>query len=244
MRVVISQPTFFPWVGTFEKIRIADIYVHLDDVSFSKGGFTNRSLIKTPEGPRWLTVPVQGLHLGQRINEVRVDNRQDWRRRHIDVLAHQYRKARFRSDMLGLVESVYSRSEWTLVSELSIGSIESVCAYFGLVPSRGFTRSSLIRASGAKSQKVLGIVKALGGTTYICGAGNQRVKDRYLDHGTFEDRGIRIEYMNYLKVPYGQLHGPFTPMVSVLDLIANEGQKGRAVFSSTAVHWRLKCESD
>ena len=45
--VVISQPMFFPWVGMFEQIALADVYVHYDDVQFSKGSFTNRVQLKT-----------------------------------------------------------------------------------------------------------------------------------------------------------------------------------------------------
>ena len=62
-RVVISQPMLFPWVGLFEQIRAADVYVHYDDVQFSKGSFTNRVQIKTARGPRWLTVPGASVHV-------------------------------------------------------------------------------------------------------------------------------------------------------------------------------------
>ena len=37
--VVISQPMYFPWVGMLEQMRLADVFVHLDDAQFSKGGF-------------------------------------------------------------------------------------------------------------------------------------------------------------------------------------------------------------
>ena len=50
--VVISQPMYFPWPGFFELIAAADVYVHLDDVQFSKGGFTNRIQLKTVQGKR------------------------------------------------------------------------------------------------------------------------------------------------------------------------------------------------
>ena len=47
--VVISQPMLFPWVGMFEQIRLADVYVHYTDVQFSKGSFVNRVQIKTAD---------------------------------------------------------------------------------------------------------------------------------------------------------------------------------------------------
>ena len=32
--VAIHQPNFFPWLGFFDKIRRADVFVFLDDVSY------------------------------------------------------------------------------------------------------------------------------------------------------------------------------------------------------------------
>ena len=75
MKIVISQPMFFPWVGLFEQIRLADIYVHYDDVQFSKGSFVNRVQIKTNKGTQWLTVPLQNLTLGQEIREVQLSQK-------------------------------------------------------------------------------------------------------------------------------------------------------------------------
>ena len=66
--VVVSQPMFFPWVGMFEQIRLADAYVHYTDVQFSKGSFVNRVQIKTADGFRWLTVPLKNVALGQNID--------------------------------------------------------------------------------------------------------------------------------------------------------------------------------
>ena len=40
----------------FEQINFADIYVHYDDVQYSKGHFQDRVQIKTDKGFKWLTV--------------------------------------------------------------------------------------------------------------------------------------------------------------------------------------------
>ena len=81
-RVVISQSMLFPWVGLLEQVRLADAFVHYDDVQFSKGSFVNRVQLKTPQGVRWMTVPLHDLHLGQRIDEVRIAPAGEWRARH------------------------------------------------------------------------------------------------------------------------------------------------------------------
>ena len=82
MNIVISQPMFFPWVGMFEQIRLADTYVHYSDVPFSKGSFVNRVQVKTAQGTPWMTVPLKSFSIGQSICDVEIDDQKDWRRKH------------------------------------------------------------------------------------------------------------------------------------------------------------------
>src|SRR5579859_2121403 len=238
MRVVICQPMLFPWVGTFEKIRLSDIYVHYDDVLFSKGSFINRVQIKTPASRTWLTVRLRGLHMNQRILEVHIDTQQAWKRRHLNLLALHYRWAPFKDDMLNIVAALYDR-DVAHIAELSIASIEAVCAYYAIIPPGGFVRSSHLKTLGSKSERLVSIVQALSGTVYLCGAGNQRVEQRYLDHELLEAHGIQVEYIKYQKLAYPQLYGEFTPYVSILDLIANRGPAGRDVLVSQSIHWKI-----
>jgi hypothetical protein len=232
MKVVISQPMFFPWVGMFEQIRLADVYIHYGDVQFSKGSFTNRVQIKTAQGSKWLTVPLQQLSLGQSIDEVLLDTRTDWRRQHLDQLRQAYAAAPYRRDMLALVESVYELPH-TTIGQLSRDTMMAGCSYYGLDAGRRFVEVGELGIGGASSQRVCEIVKALGGTRYITGLGARH----YLDHQLFEDAGIRVEYMDYRKLPYPQQHGEFTPYVSLLDLIANTGPQGIEYIVSGTQHW-------
>src|SRR6185437_13872514 len=89
-------------------------------------------------------------------------------------------------------------------------------------------------ADGTSSRRVLNIVLALGGSRYITGHGARQ----YLDHELFDRAGVRVEYMNYLKIPYAQLHGGFTPYVSALDLIANMGPSGASCIRSGTIYWK------
>ena len=43
MKVAIHQPEHFPYLGFFEKMKHADLFVILDDVQYSKGNWQNRN---------------------------------------------------------------------------------------------------------------------------------------------------------------------------------------------------------
>jgi hypothetical protein len=233
MTVVISQPMFFPWVGLFEQIRLADVYVHYLDVQFSKGSFVNRVQIKVPDGFRWLTAPLKNLALGQKIEEVETDPAPGWRKRHLEFLAQAFRGAPHARDALGIVEEVYA-SPSHRIADLAIAGMERVLDYFGLAAGRRFLRSPDLGIGGAGSARVLDIVKSLGGSVYVTGHG---ARD-YLAHEEFERAGIRVEYMDYRRTPYPQLHGDFNPHVSILDLIANVGRAGIECIHSGTAHWK------
>jgi hypothetical protein len=232
-RVVISQPMFFPWVGLFEQIRLADVYVHYDDVQFSKGHFVNRVQVKTAQGSRWLTVPLKQFHLGQQIDQVCLDDAQPWRQRHLALLSQAYRDAPFLDTMLKLVRDVYEQRVRSL-ADFAIVSMDSVCRFLELTGQTEFLRSSVLAVQGTSSRRVLDLVRHVGGDVYITGHGARN----YLDHEQFEANGIRVEYIDYQKRPYPQLHGEFTPFVSVLDLIANVSTSGRDLMVSPTVYWK------
>ena len=233
MNVVISQPMYFPWVGMLEQVRLADHFVFYDDVQFSKGSFVNRVQIKTAAGIKWLTVPIHGLTLGQRIQHVQIDSRMDWRRQHIDMLRQAYAAAPYLKDMLRLVEAAFDENPKS-IGDLSRFSMLTLSDYFGLKPRECFQYIQELGIPGAGSSRVLDIVLSLGGNIYITGHGARN----YLDHEAFARVGVDVRYMNYSCSQYQQLHGQFTPYVSALDLVANCGVEGKKLIQPATINWK------
>lgn len=233
MNVVISQPMLFPWVGLFEQIKLANRFVHYDDAQFSKGSFTNRVQMWDGNKTSWMSVPVIHTHVKTAINEIEIDYKKNWQHKHLERLKQSYAKAPFKTDMLEVVQSVYASNHQNIAS-LSIASIEATCRYFNLVEPGFFIRASQLGIVGKSSKRVINIVKHLGGTSYITGHGAKQ----YLDHELFEAEGILVDYMDYRMKPYQQLGDDFTPYISILDLIANCGTKGKEAISSGTKNWK------
>ena len=232
MNIVISQSMYFPWVGLLEQIRLADIFIHYDDVQFTKG-FFNRVQLKTASGIKWMTVPLRDYHRGQRINEVLIDNRIDWRTKHRTMLKQAYLKAPFRDEMLSLVDQIFKK-DYEILADISRKSMLSLAKYFDLIGNRKFIDSMKVAVPGSGSNRIHDISVKERASIYLTGYGARN----YLDHEMFEKSGIRVNYMNYRMKPYPQLHGEFTPYVSALDLIANCGKEGADVICSEAIYWK------
>lgn len=234
MNIVISQSMYFPWVGMLEQIRLADVFVHYDDVQFSKGSFTNRVQIKQASGSTvWMTVPLQNLKLGQRIDEVRIKDHQLWLDRHLMILKSSFAQAPYAQDALDLAQSVL-KVPYNNIAQLARASLLALADYFALAVNTRFIDSSSLNITGAGSQRVFDIVRTLQGTRYITGHGALH----YLDHDLFEQAGIEVAYMQYQCKAYPQSYGAFTPYVSALDLIAHTGSAGIDYIVSKPIHWR------
>lgn len=232
MKAVISQSMYFPWVGLLEQVRQADVFVHYDDVQFTRG-FYNRVQMKTPRGTQWLTVPLRDQHRGQLIDEVLVDDRSDWRSQHLDLLKQAYANAPYCQEMLALVEQVFNQPIGSL-ADVSRNSIVALAGYFDLAQDTRFVGSRELGVGGSSSQRLRDLCVSLGAGIYVTGHGARN----YLDHQIFEDKSIEVQYMKYNCMPYPQMHGDFTPYVTGLDLVANCGNEGRRVIESKAINWR------
>jgi len=230
-KIVIHQPLFFPWVGMFEQLRLADVYLHYDDAPITRsGGVVNRIKVKTANGSVWMTAPI--TRKGDvEIRDVQIRNDRNWCKKHLRCLEQSYARSPHVHDMLDIVNEIYSQQHDRLAA-LNIRALERVAAYFGLAPEFRLTSELAARSTG--STKVLELVNLVRGDVYITGHGARN----YLDHQSFEERGVRVEYMDYKRKPYPQLHGEFDPHVSILDLIANMGPGGREVICSESIHWK------
>lgn len=232
-RVVITQPMYFPWVGILEQARLADVFVHYDDVQLASRSFSNRVQVKTSVGAQWLTVPIRRHSRGCLINEVEVDYRTDWQRSHKDKLKQAYSAAPFKSDMLDLVEQVIS-IKYNNLAELSIATTMSLLNYFSLNTNKTFFRSRDLKIGDSSTRRLVNICGRLQARAYLTGHGAKN----YLQHEAFEAEGIDVEYIDYGMVPYPQLHGPFTPYVTALDLVAHCGRDGAANIAGKPIAWR------
>ena len=85
-----------------------------------------------------------------------------------------------------------------------------------------FLRSSeLTNIQGQKTDRVIDILKRVGATYYICGPS----ASSYMEPEKFDAAGIPFEYMKYNYPEYKQLHPPYDPFVTILDLLFMVGDE-------------------
>jgi hypothetical protein len=223
MIVAIHQPNFLPWLGYFYKMARCDRFVLLDSVSFAKGSYTNRVQIKTPQGPQWLTVPVQTKgKLGAPICEILTDENVDWRGKICKTLETNYKACPHYQPYGDQIREIIASSGEGL-SELNIRLIEYLARQFEItVPT---CRSTALHATGKAAELLAAICRELGATTYLSGSGGAN----YQDEQTFQTAGLELTYANYSHPRYRQAFGDFAAGLSAVDLLLNCGPGSAAI---------------
>ncbi|MEB3238271.1 MAG: WbqC family protein [Candidatus Sericytochromatia bacterium] len=214
-RVVIHQPDFLPYLGFFDRLLDCDLFILLDHVQFTKGGWHNRDRIKSPEGPRWLTVPVQSP-TGLAIAEVRLTADATWPDRHLRQLAEAYRKAPGYAEVRGSLEALY-RDLPAGLADFNMRGLVWLMEVFGItVP---VVRSSSLRPQGRSNAMLVDLLQKVGATEYLSGVGARA----YFDPEVFAKVGVPVLWQDFRHPFHPQLHGAFEPFLSSIDLLMNLG---------------------
>ncbi|HVE12071.1 MAG TPA: WbqC family protein, partial [Elusimicrobiota bacterium] len=59
MIVALHQPHFCPWLGYFDRMRQADLFVLLDHVAHQPESYASRVRVKSGDASQWLSVPLE-----------------------------------------------------------------------------------------------------------------------------------------------------------------------------------------
>jgi hypothetical protein len=215
MLITIHQPQYLPWLGYLDKIDKADVFVILDNVQFKKNEWQNRNRIKTAQGHQWITVPVL-YRFPEKINEVRINNKANWGRKHLQALITNYSKSTYFDNYKSFFEDIFSRS-WDRLVDINIEIIKFLISALDL-------KTKLVIASDLKlreepTERLVDICKMLDGNRYLAGKDG----NKYMNLELFEQEGIDVIFQDFKHPVYHQLFGDFEPCMSAIDLLFNCG---------------------
>jgi len=210
IRVGIHQPNYAPWLGYFAKMASVDVFVFLDDCQMPIGrSYVSRVQVRGREGAEWMSIPVQRV-CGEAINAVRFAE-PSWPRKHLGKLKANYGRCHFFNSVMETIRPIYENPGEHLAT-FNMQIIRALASHVGLSP-RFYLASELgINSSG--TQRLIDIVRRVGGTTYVSGLGGVN----YQDPVAFKAAKLELDVRCYHPIPYPQ-QGEFIPGLSVLDAL-------------------------
>ena len=216
-KVAILQSNYIPWKGVFDMISQVDVFVFFEDVDYTNRDWRTRNKIRTNNGSKWLTVPVQKMPRGTKIFDIKISNDGKWQKKHKSTISQSYAKARYFQDYKWILDEIYD-NDWDSLSEFNIHTTQIICRVLGIECE--FVNSKDLGTTGIKDDKLISICKSLSADYYLSGPS---AKD-YINSDKFEEEGIELAYIDYSGyLEYEQVQGDFEHYVSVLDVIFNCG---------------------
>jgi hypothetical protein len=211
--VAIMQPYFFPYIGYFQLIAAANIFVLYDDVQYIKNGWSNRNRILRFGGPGWLTFPVEaGPHRGA-YAERHYRAKPEDRAAVLRLVEESYSGAPFYADTMPLVEAIMAHSE-TSVAAFNRNLIETLCRRLEI--GTEIMSSSLISKDASLSGqcRVIAICEALGARRYVNPSGGAGL----YDDASFRRHGIELDFLKPSIERYDQ-GVEWVPGLSIIDVL-------------------------
>jgi hypothetical protein len=224
--VAIHQPTFFPWLGYFNKIARCDQFVVLDSVQFPKKGGTwsNRVKLLLNGHAGWVTMPVERNYHGVRsYAEMCIDNSTPWRDKLVQTIRTNYGAAAHFEDVFPSIEELI-RNPTSGLTDYNLSAILYLAKALGVETAK-IVLASGTKADGAGTDLLVSITKGVSGTAYLCGGG----ASGYQEDEKFAAAGLELAYQDFKHPVYEQANtAEFVPGLSVIDALMNCGFEGTA----------------
>jgi len=193
-------------------------------VQYTKNDWRNRNIIKTPNGTKWLTIPLRPS-LGTAIDEVVIGD-DSWVERHIRSLELSYRRAAAYAQVSAwLFENLRLAAKIRALSACNEHLLRVFCERLHI--RTAFYRSTEVLSrntlvSLGKTERLIRLCREVGADCYLSGPAAKA----YIDLTAFEQNKIGLRWMSYEGYrDYPQCWGPFAPRVSIVDLLLNCGDE-------------------
>ncbi len=215
MRIAIHQPDYIPYLGYFYKISKADLFVYLDDAQFSNDNMHHRNVIKTSQGVKRLTIPLD-YHFKDAINRVRTKDELGWKEKHLALITANYSKAKYYKEVFPLLQELLL-TKYENLADMNMTINRFILSGFGF--RTAIVKASELNITSRKEERVLDICSLLKANEYYSGLGAKA----YQKTEDFKNRGIELIYSDYKAFPYPQNGDAFDNNLSILDYLFHCG---------------------
>lgn len=213
MKLAVMQPYLFPYIGYFQLIYAADLFLIYDDVAYIKQGYINRNSILSSNEVKRFTVPVPGASSNKLISELQFSNDAT---KVLKTIEQSYSKAPYFASVYPLVRKALEH-EVRSISSVCQKSYEYIFSYLGI--EKQFKKTSDLdydRTSSAQD-RLIALCNHFGADCYINSTGGRSL---YIKPD-FAKQGIALKFIDPLLVQYSQNRKEFVPNLSIIDVLMN-----------------------
>ena len=222
MVISIIQPCFVPWIGYFEQIAVADVFVFMDDVYYTKKDWRNGNQLKSQYGVKKVSVPVSKTKRDTLIKDVSISYASQWEQTLLNQITEWYKKAPYFEEIMNLIEPVINAKHAMLV-DLNLHLNNEILNYLEINTPIYFS-SKIERKTRDKISRIIEICKNFEEVDTLY---DGKKAEDFLSADVMRMEGIEVVFQDYKHTEYKQLWGDFIPYMSIIDLLMNCGKEAK-----------------
>lgn len=211
--VAIMQPYFLPYIGYFQLIASADLFILYDNIKYTKKGWINRNRLLQNGQDVMFSLPLKSD--SDQLNVIDRELASSFNR---EKLLHQfqgaYQRAPFFKQTYPLIEQIVRYNDTNLFGFL-YHAIRKICEYLAITTEIKISSEIAIDHNLKGQEKVLALCTAVGANTYVNAIGG---KDLYSKE-VFHSKGIDLKFIQSHAFVYPQFDNEFVPWLSIIDVM-------------------------
>ena len=213
MKLAVMQPYLFPYIGYFQLIYAADLFLIYDDVAYIKQGYINRNSILSPNGATRFTIPVPGASSNKLISELTLSEDVA---KVLKTIEQSYSKAPHFEEVFSIIRGALELDDRSIASVCQ-KSFEDIFSYLGLEKQFKKTSELDYDRSASARDRLITLCHQFGADCYINAPGG---RDLYLK-SDFQEQGVELKFLEPSPKKYHQGGSEFVPNLSVIDVLMN-----------------------
>ena len=213
-KIAIMQPYFFPYIGYWQLINAADVFVIYDDVNYIKNGWINRNNILLSGSKHLITLPLDCASSFKLIKDTKITDNLRVKEKLLKTITAAYAKAPYYEKIFPIIKNTVLYEDNNICNAIFY-SVNAIIGYLN-IKTKIVLSSYLQKNNDLKAQdKVIHITKLLNGNDYINAIGGQDLYDK----NEFRDNGIELYFLKTNPVNYRQFGNDFIPNLSIIDVL-------------------------
>jgi len=211
--LAVMQPYFLPYVGYFQLINAADLFIVYDNIKYTKKGWINRNRFLLNGKDAVFSIPLKkdSDSLDIKDREISADFKKS---KLLNQIREAYRRAPYFARTFPLVERIVLEKETNLFKFI-LNSIRETCESLAIGTEIVVSSSLRIDHSLPGKTKVLALCRHVGADVYINAIAGQELYSKE----DFSAHGIDLKFLKTKPFEYRQLGDKFVPWLSIIDVM-------------------------
>ena len=217
VRVAIMQPYFYPYVGYFQLISAADVFVIADCYQYTKQSWINRNRLILDEQINYFGIPIQNHSSQSLISDINIAEPFS-----PDKLFARIKNNYSRTEGWELFAPFFSNVLYTsnlkLIEKINL-SLEINMELMGITTKKLRLSDIQLTSEVSGQERVIAICQALGAKEYLNLPGGMNMYSKEV----FARNGLSLSFLEPNLISYEQTMDGFISHLSILDLAFSVG---------------------